>query len=173
MLWNLGGSDDSRLCLVVSGCESKQFLKRSKCLFYYTGWIIYCFVSTWCRRRDICVGHHGGPTYRSRLLCGYLPPPSPLNVILRLPHSKAAVSRERSANLSFSLLIISREREDKYSLRHFRTVSPNFQWDQTTEASLLHLFNPEPLQPWTVARLVWRASCCLDVYASRCCGSCN
>lgn len=76
------------------------------------------------------------------------------------------------ANLSPFPLSANWELEVKHRLCHFHTVSPNFQWEQTTGASLLHFFNPEP-QSCTIAHLARCARCSLDIYASHCFGSCN
>lgn len=57
------------------------------------------------------------PTYRNRPHSGLLPPPSSaLFVVLRAPLRQAAVSCERSADLSLFSLIAKWEREVKHSL---------------------------------------------------------
>lgn len=138
------------------------------------GWIIYWSVSTWWWWRHVSFGGttENPPTGTDPTVVLLPPPSSCLFVILRAPLRQAALSGEQSANPSLFSLISKGELEVKRNLCHFRTVSPNFQWEQTTGASLLRLFNPEP-QSWTVGHLMRCACCSLDIYASRCCGLCN
>lgn len=106
-----------------------------------------------------------GPTYWSGLLRGrggLLPPL--VWLISRSLHRGAAVI-QRSANRNLSLSSSHETRRTKFSL----TLFPP-RWDPQTEAGPLSS-SPRDPQPWTGAHRARSAS--LDIYASRCCGSCT